>query len=117
MTRSFILFFVGILSFISNVEAFIPPNSLTHIKQRHWFSANTPNTSHFNKSMTDKKVDAIATKTIQNGSVRNSTQGQGRKTHQYSFKKPIGYDTNGNRTKTLRVVTDRNGQVITAFPV
>jgi hypothetical protein len=103
---------------LSNLAAFIQPHAVQHIKQRHWHNANSgPKTSHFNKSMTVKKLDAIATKTIQQGSVRNSTHGQGRKTHQFSFTRPIGRDTNGNRSKTLRVVTDPKGEVITAFPV
>lgn len=110
--------FTFILFTTFSCSAFIPPNSVAHIKQRHWHNATQgPNTSHFNKSMNVKKLDAIATKTIQNGSVRNSTHGQGRKTHQYKFQRPIGRDSSGKKSKTMRVVTDKNGQIITAFPV
>ena len=118
ISYTFTALFLIISMLISSVEAFIPPNSVTHIKNRHWHGANSgPNTSHFNKSMTVKKLDAVATKTIKNGSVRNSTHGQGRKTHQFKFQRPIGTNTHGKKTNSLRVVTDRQGQVITAFPV
>ncbi|CRX38166.1 hypothetical protein [Estrella lausannensis] len=101
-----------------SLEAKISQHSQAHIKQRHWFKASSgPNTSHFNKSMTMKKLDSIATKTIKQGSVRPSSHGQGRKTHQYRFNKPIGTDTKGQKAYALRVVTDKNNNVITAFPV
>lgn len=100
------------------LEAKISQHSASHIKQRHWHKANSgPKTSHFNKSMTMKKLDAIATKTIKHGSQRPSKHGMGRKTHQYKFNKPIGTASNGKKAYSLRVVTDKNNQVITAFPV
>lgn len=114
----FIFVSAGALVTESNLEAKISQQSQAHIKQRHWYKANSgPNTSHFNKSMTMNKLDAIANKTINQGSVRPSKHGQGRKTHQYKFNRPIGTDTKGKKAYSLRVVTDRNNNVITAFPV
>lgn len=96
----------------------ISPNAEAHIKQRHWYKVNAgAPTSHFNKSMTVEKLNAIATKTLANGKTYDSAHGQGRKVHEYSFKKPIGTQTNGKKAHTLRVVTDGKKNVITAFPV
>lgn len=92
-------------------------NGISHIKDRHWFNASSgTNTSHFNKSMTVSKLHALATKTIKQGSVSNSKNGMGRKVHEYTFKKPIGTNSNGKKAKTLRVVTSPKGEIITAFP-
>ena len=106
------------LSFSSQAEGRISQSSAQHIKQRHWYHANSgPKTSHFNRSMSMGKLDAISQKTINQGSVRLSKHGQGRLTHQYRFNRPIGRGSNGKNAYSLRVVTDGRGNVITAFPV
>lgn len=93
-------------------------HQITHIKDRHWHNANSgANTSHFNQSMTDTKLHNLATKTIHNGSMRPSNNDGGKMVHEYTFKKPIGRASNGNRVNTLRVVTSPKGEIITAFPV
>ena len=102
----------------NNSQSNISPSALSHIKDRHWHNASQgANTSHFSQSMTDKKLNRLATKTINKGSQRPSTHGQGRSTHQYTFNKPIGTTTTGQKAHALRVVTDANNNVITAFPV
>lgn len=107
-----------LLSWHFPVDARISPTAVQHIKQRHWHQANSgTTTSHFNRSMTVKKLDAIAGKAIRLGSVRRSAHGQGRLTHQYRFQKSIGTGTNGKRAYSVRVVSDGKGNVITAFPV
>lgn len=94
------------------------PHQITHIKDRHWHNANSgPNTSRFNQSMTVTKLHDLATKTIQNGSIRPSNNGGGKSVHEYTFKKPTGKASNGNRVNTLRVVTSPKGEIITAFPL
>lgn len=114
----FILLCASAFTAETSLEAKISKTSQAHIKQRHWYKANNgPKTSHFNKSMTMRKLDAIATKTIKQGSARPSHHGQGRKTHQYKFNRPIGTTSNGQKAYSLRVVTDRNNNVVTAFPV
>lgn len=95
------------------------PKSVTHIKDRHWHDANpTQKTSHFNKSMTVKKLHTLAVKTINEGTSKASSKnGPGRKIHEYSFKRSIGKTTNGQKAHTLRVVTSPKGEIITSFPV
>lgn len=100
------------------IEATIAPEVAQHIQERHWYGANCgPQTSHFNQSMTIQKLDAIATKTIKQGTMYPSTYNNGCKTYQYKFSKPIGWKTDGSRSYSLRVVTDANDNIITAFPV
>lgn len=91
------------------------PGGIQHIKDRHWYhTQQTPPTSRFNQSMTIRKLNNIATKAIQQGS---STPGvNGKTVHEYTFKKPVGWSTNGKRANTLRVVTSPKGEIITAFP-
>lgn len=99
-------------------QAVIPVNVQNHIKQRHWYDAKTGGTtSRFNRDMTMQKLNALATKTINEGSKRASKQGQNRSTHQYKFTYPIGQTSTGKQAHSLRVVTDENNKVITAFPV
>jgi len=101
---------------ISSLSAFIAPNTQTHIKNRHWHGATKgAKTSHFRKSMTIKKLDRLAQTTIKKNPGR--MQANGRKTHQYKFKKAIGTNSQGKKSRTLRVVTDQNNQIVTAFPV
>jgi hypothetical protein len=92
-------------------------NQVAHIKDRHWHNAATGNkTSHFNKSMTVKKLHGLATKTIKEGNTTSSAKVHSRKVHEYTFKKPIGTTTNGQKAHTLRVVTDQKGEIVTSFP-
>lgn len=125
---SYVLLTIFLMTSILEVEAKAPQtqkkkieftqNGVSHIKDRHWHNANSgPNTSHFNRSMTVNKLHALAVKTIKNGQTSKSKNGQGRKVHEYTFKKPIGTTGNGQKAKTLRVVTSPKGEIITAFPV
>lgn len=99
-------------------QANISSSAMKHIKDRHWVNANQgAGSSHFSHSMTDQKLSRLAAKTINQGSHRPSAHGQGRSTHQYSFNKPIGTTSNGQKAHSLRVVTDAQNNVITAFPV
>lgn len=96
----------------------ISSGAIKHIKERHWYNANQGNnTSHFSHSVTDQKLSKLAAVTINNGSKKPSKNGQGRSTYQYRFKKPIGTTGNGQKAHSMRVVTDANHNVITAFPV
>lgn len=102
----------------AQVQANISSSAAAHIQQRHWFNAQQgPNTSHFSQSMTIQKLNQLATTTINNGSKKASTHGQGRSTYQYRFSTPLGTDTNGQTAYALRVVADQQFNVITAFPV
>lgn len=99
-------------------QAKISSSAYQHIKDRHWYNANSGNqTSHFNSNMTAYKLNGIATKTLNSGRVNHAKGNNGRKVHEYRFNKPIGTTTNGQKAKTLRVVSDGNGNVITAFPI
>ena len=109
---------VCLVSFSSAADARISQTSETHIKQRHWYNANSGSkTSHFNRSMSIQKLDAISNVTMKNGSFRPSKTNNGRLTHQYTFKKPLGVGSNGKKAYKLRVVSDGRGNVVTAFPV
>lgn len=94
----------------------IPENIQRHIKERHWYNAKTPEaTSRFNQDLTMQKLNDLATKTIKEGSQRPSKKG--RSIHQYRFSYPIGVTSKGQEAHSLRVVTDKENKVITAFPV
>jgi hypothetical protein len=109
------LFCAILLCSTTSVQAKISSHVADHIKQRHWYCSKE-NTSKFNPTMTIHKLDQMAQKTILNGSVRCSKQGQGCLTHQYHFQHQVGLATNGKKAYSLRVVTDGRGNVITAFP-
>lgn len=96
----------------------ISTSAQKHIYERHGFNpGSSQKTSQFIRSMDQKKLNAIVSKTVKFGETKNSTHGQGRKIHQYKFNKPIGKTTDGKKAYSLRVVTTSKGNVVTAFPV
>ncbi|MCE5318522.1 MAG: hypothetical protein LLG04_14320 [Parachlamydia sp.] len=93
-------------------------NGIAHIKERHWHNAKaSPPTSHFPRDMTVKKLDQLATQTIQKGVSYLSKNGNGNSVHEYTFKKTIGATTQGKPARTLRVVLNPRGEIVTAFPI
>lgn len=91
------------------------PNGLSHIKFRHWHTSNQ-NTSKFFKSMTEQKLKAVIAKTLCFGKKGHSSNTHN-KVKEYTFKKPIGLSNGGGKLLyTLRVVTNPNGEIVTAFP-
>lgn len=94
------------------------PNGIAHIKERHWYHAITSSpTSCFPRDMTVKKLDQLATYTIRKGIRYPSKNGNGNSVHEYTFKTSIGTTTQGRPARTLRVVLNPRGEVVTAFPV
>lgn len=101
----------------TEANAAISQSAQAHIKQRHWYNASSGSkTSRFQRSMTTKKLDSLAQVAIKKGTARPSKHGQGRLTYQHRFKYPLGVNTNGSKAYSLRVVTDKKGNIITAFP-
>lgn len=126
MILSFFLFALLIFSLVEAKspgtkkidQAKISSHTYQHIKDRHWHDANSGNkTSHFNRDMTAKKLNDIATRTINRGQQNSSKSYGGRVVHEYTFKDSIGRTTDGKKARTVRVVSDGQGNVITAFPI
>lgn len=113
------LFLVILLSKASFVHgATFSTHGISHIIERHWYNAKTsPPTSRFPRDMTVKKLDQIATYTIQKGIRYSSKNGNGNSVHEYTFKSTIGTTTQGRPARTLRVVLNPRGEIVTAFPI
>jgi len=93
-------------------------NGIAHIKERHWHNAKaSPPTSHFPRDMSVKKLDQLATQTIRKGVSYPSKNGNGYSVHEYTFKNTIGTTTQGKPARTLRVVLNPRGEIVTAFPI
>ena len=67
--------------------------------------------------MTDQKLTALVKRTVFKGTKSVSTQNPNRLVYQYSFNKPIGTTTTKTKAYGLKVITDSNLNVITAFPL
>jgi len=120
MKKSISFILITLFCFSSlQTDAYITQNTQQHIIARHWYiNRHTSYTSYFNKTMTMQKVDDIAQKTIHNGSVKKQFRhGRERLVYQHRFNKPVGWKVNGKRAYSVRVITEKNGKVITAFPV
>jgi hypothetical protein len=89
-------------------------NAIDHIKFRHGHDSTQP-TSKFFKSTDKKKLDKLVAKTLKAGKPGKVTN-TANKVKNYTFRHPIGVGTNGKKTKSMRVVTNQENEVVTAFP-
>lgn len=106
-----ILFLTILLSKASLIEgATFSPNGISHIMERHWHNAKTaPSTSRFPRDMTVKKLDHIATYTLQKGMRFPTKNGNGNWVYEYTFQATIGITTQGRPARTLRVILNSRG--------
>ncbi|KAB1438075.1 hypothetical protein [Candidatus Galacturonibacter soehngenii] len=81
--------------------------------ENHGPNSTVPNKSKFNNNFDIKKGINKAL-TSQDSKVTPSTNG--RKLIEYTYKNAIGKNSNGKPVNTIRVVVDKFGNVITAYP-
>jgi hypothetical protein len=92
-------------------------NTLRHINKRHAHNSTATDTSKFFPSTTDTKIKHLISTTYQSHDLWTpSKTNPNRLTKEHTFSKPIGKTTNGKPAKTLKIVSDKNGEIITAFP-
>lgn len=109
------IFLTIFLAMTCLAEGKISPTSLSHIQKRHWYNAQS-GSSRFDPSINEAKLNRLCHIALTKGSVRPSKNGNGRLCYRYKFKNAIGKGSNGFRAYTLIVITEGNGQIVTAFP-
>jgi hypothetical protein len=114
MIKKFVIFTL-LLGFACVAEAKISQTSLSHIRQRHWSNTKS-GSSRFYPSINETKLNRLCHIALTKGSKRPSKNGKGRFCYRYKFKKAIGRTSSGSQAHTLIVITERNGDIVTAFP-
>jgi hypothetical protein len=94
----------------------ISKTAISHIKDRHW-STNSGSNSKFYPSTTEEKLKQMVSQAYHsNNAWKRSETNPDRLIKDYSFKKPIGKSYTGKLIKNLRIVSDKQGNIVTAYP-
>ncbi|WP_139348617.1 hypothetical protein [Clostridium sp. Marseille-P2415] len=86
-----------------------------HILDRHGPKSAYGNKSHFNSDF-DIKMGIDSTLKGDKFVLKPNTSGREGYIFEQTFSNPIGTNNNGKVLNTLKVVIDKTGNVITAFP-
>jgi len=89
-----------------------------HILERHGSNTNNPAFANKSKFNSDFDIRAGIDSTLKGNGVlvKQNTFGREGYIFEQTFRQPIGIKANGRPVSTLKVVIDKNGNVITAFP-
>lgn len=110
---------LGILMSIpesASAQAVLSMPIQTKIRQHHWHdSPHATGYPRFLPTMTMRKLDDLVKTVLKKG--EKMLEGKGARAHRYTFRKAIGYTSSGQRSYSLKVITDEEGSVISAYPV
>ena len=89
-----------------------------HILERHGSNTNNPAFANKSKFNSDFDIRAGIDSTLKGNGVlvKQNTFGREGYIFEQTFRQSIGIKANGRPVSTLKVVIDKNGNVITAFP-
>ena len=87
--------------------------------EEHVIENHGPNSTILNKSKFDNDFDIIKgiNNALTNTNSTNTPTTNGRSIIEYTYKNPIGTNSNGKLINTIRVIVDALSRVITAYPV
>lgn len=100
----------------SKQTARLTSESLEHIIERHWATSGAKNAGKFSEGTTSHSLQGMINKAVAKGTARPNTHGRPGQIVEHDFGRTIGIDSKGNEASRLRVVTNPNGIVKTAFP-
>lgn len=85
-----------------------------HVESRHGAGSSFKGKSKFSTNISIKEK---IQETLEHGTESANTFGRAGKRYEYTFPDEVGIDQKGNKVNSVRVVVDKDGEVITAFPV
>lgn len=91
---------------------YIDKKGWKHIEDGHSPTSKKPDKGKFKSNKTLKRTTRATarTKPIEIGMY-------GRSIHEKTFKKVVGVNRRGKKTKKVRVIREKNGRVVTSFPI
>ena len=96
---------------------FIKPKALKHIRKAHWFNSGMKNKGKFLKGITEKQLQQMIDITMKNGKKSINMTPNGGFVYIYDFGQIIGTSRYGKSATRLKVVIDKNNELVTAFPL
>ena len=94
-------------------RAFMTAERLEHIVERHSFGSLAPNAGKFADGA---DIPGLVVQALKSDATLLKPGAHGRFIFEHTFRQSIGVNSRGVVSYTLRVVLDRTGKVITAFP-
>lgn len=115
----FCLLSVGLLLIIpgsTSAEARLPMEIQLKIKKEHWHNSfSSIHSPRFLHTMTMRRLDDLVKVALKKGT--KILQKSGTHIHHHTFPKSIGYNSRGERSYSLRIVTDLEGKILIVHPV
>ncbi|MEB5454317.1 RHS repeat-associated core domain-containing protein, partial [Virgibacillus pantothenticus] len=97
--------------FAKKVNSWSNKKTWKHIKERHGSKSKISGKGKFRSNRTMKRTTRATART------KAARKGRYNRTiHEKTFKKYVGRNGNGKKTKRVRVIRDRNGRIVTSFP-
>ena len=97
-------------------QVVVTDRALAHIHQRHWPDSDAPGAGKYSPGITDDALRSMIHEAVQNGRVRQNTNGRPGWLFEYNFHRQIGTTIDGGPANRIRVVVNSRDEVITAFP-
>ena len=94
-------------------KAFITAERMGHIVERHAFGSAAKDAGKFTKGA---DIAGLISQALKSDATLIKPGGGGRYVFEHTFNRAIGMTREGSISTSLRVVLDRSGKVITAFP-
>jgi len=94
----------------------ISERAIHHIMTRHWPDSPAVGAGKYAPGMTVDLLRQMVDETVENGRLRENTNGRPGRIYEYDFGHPIGIKIGGRPAYRLRVVVNDRNELVTAFP-
>ena len=100
----------------SATQVIVTQRAIRHIEERHWPDSPAQGAGKFSPGITEDLLRQLVNEAVTNGRFRQNTHGRPGQIYEYDFGRPIGITIDGRPAYRLRVVVNRQNQLVTAFP-
>jgi hypothetical protein len=100
----------------SATPVIVTQRAIRHIEERHWPDSPAQGAGKFSPGITEDLLRQFVNEAVTNGRFRRNTHGRPGQIYEYDFGRPIGITIDGRPAYRLRVVVNRQNQLVTAFP-
>jgi hypothetical protein len=100
----------------SAAQVIVTQRAIRHIEERHWPDSLAQGAGKFSPGITEDSLRQLVNEAVTNGRLRQNTHGRPGQIYEYDFGRRIGITIDGRPAYRLRVVVNRQNQLVTAFP-
>ena len=100
----------------SSAQVIVTERAIRHIQDRHWPDSPAQGAGKFSPGITEDLLRQLVNEAVTSGRFRQNTHGRPGQIYEYDFGRPIGITIDGRPAYRLRVVVNRQNQLVTAFP-